>query len=281
MNYRKIVAIFAVIGISSVWMMCASTRPETGPLAKQEEKQKVDEILDTKKAETSKQKKDEDEVLRMLGITPEEQKAEAKQPAKLSEQKSNLEQKAGSLEQQLMEKEKELERLKQELAEKDKKMAELETVLNDLKTSGTPKRSATPTTGYRTTGTAGPISFSEYKRRYQEALQEYRSRNYNTAIRKFQELLRIDSNNSLSDNAQYWIGECYYALGMYQRALVEFEKVFAFVNSNKEDAAQIKIALCYKNLNQKDNAREALQRFIVKYPKSEYLNFAKRLLAQL
>lgn len=283
MNYKKVFAIAAVLGISSFWLMCASTKPETGLASKQEEKKKVDEILDTKQAETSKQKKDEDEVLRMLGISPEEEKAsKEEQAAQLGEQKSNLEQQAGSLEQQLMEKERELEKLKQELAEKDKKVTELETVLNDLKSSGGAKRAAGSSAGYAKAGAAaGPISFSEYKRRYREALQEYQSRNYNTAIRKFEKLLQIDSNNSLSDNAQYWIGECYYALGMYQRALVEFEKVFAFVNSNKEDAAQIKIALCYKNLHQIDNAKEALQRFIVKYPKSEYLNFAKRLLAQL
>ena len=279
MHLKKIFAFIAVVGVSSVWLMCAGTKPQTGPLAKEEEKQKVDEILDTKKAEAERQKKDEDEVLRMLGISPEQEQAE-KQKTAMGEEKAALETKAGSLEEEIARKEREIEKLKQELAEKDRKMAELESVLNDLKSSSRPQASAVAAPGH-VASVSGPISFEEYRRRYQQALQEYRNRNYNTAIRMFEELLRIDSNNSLSDNAQYWIGECYYALGMYQRALVEFQKVFAFVNSNKEDDAQLKIALCYKNMNQIENAREALQRLIVKYPKSEYVSMAKRLLAQL
>jgi TolA-binding protein len=67
----------------------------------------------------------------------------------------------------------------------------------------------------------------------------------------------------------------------YQRALIEFEKVFAFVNSNKEDAAQLKIGLCYKQLNQTDNARSAFQRFLMKYPDSEYTELARKFLAEL
>ena len=279
MHLKKIFAFIAVVGVSSVWLMCAGTKPQTGPLAKEEEKQKVDEILDTKKAEAERQKKDEDEVLRMLGISPEQEQAE-KQKTAMGEEKAALETKAGSLEEEIARKEREIEKLKQELAEKDRKMAELESVLNDLKSSSRPQASAVAAPGH-VASVSGPISSEEYRRRYQQALQEYRNRNYNTAIRMFEELLRIDSNNSLSDNAQYWIGECYYALGMYQRALVEFQKVFAFVNSNKEDDAQLKIALCYKNMNQIENAREALQRLIVKYPKSEYVSMAKRLLAQL
>ncbi len=278
MRLKNFVLIFTVLILSVIWLACASTKPDRGASQKKTEKQKVDEILDTKKAQEEKQKKDEDEVLRMLGITPEEETA--KKPSSFVEEKESLESKAGTLEKELTEKEREIERLKKELAEKDKKMAELETVLTDLRRS---PKSTTGASVERTypAPTSGKISLQEYKRRYQIALQEYRNRNYNTAIRLFEELLQLDSNNSYSDNCQYWIGECYYALGMYQRALVEFEKVFAFVNSNKEDAAQLKIALCYKNLNQIDNAKEALQRLIVKYPKSEYIGLAKRLLAQL
>jgi|Deesub1362B_J571_1020462.scaffolds.fasta_scaffold01522_3 tol-pal system protein YbgF len=267
---------FFVLGTGMVFFLagCAATRPEPEVAAKQEERQKVDQILQEEKKQKEQQRKDEAEVLRLLGIEPEQEKT----GAGTEEKKQALASQAANLERELRQKEAEIERLKRELEQRDQKVAELESVLNDLKSAPEQPAVATESSG---TGTAGPISLEEYKRRYQAALAEYRSRNYNTAIRMFEELLRIDSNNSYSDNAQYWIGECYYGLGMYERALVEFEKVFAFVNSNKEDDAQLKIALCYKNLNRPEQAKEALQRLIMKYPKSEYIPIARKLLNQL
>jgi tol-pal system protein YbgF len=125
---------------------------------------------------------------------------------------------------------------------------------------------------------AKPGSFAE---KYQTALQQYKNRNYRDAMQSFETLLSNDSKNSLSDNCQYWLGECYYGLGNYQQAAVAFEKVFTFSNSNKDDDAQLKLGMCYLKLNDKPKAREELQKLIETYPSSEYVSIARRLLANL
>lgn len=84
--------------------------------------------------------------------------------------------------------------------------------------------------------------------------------------------------NKLADNAQYWIGECYYSLKNYQRAIIEFEKVFSFPNSNKNDDAQFKLGLCYAAIGNRVKAREEFQRLIDYFPKSEYVTRAKQFL---
>ena len=53
-------------------------------------------------------------------------------------------------------------------------------------------------------------SRSVFNQSYQSALETYRARQYQQAIQKFESLLSQNRNHSLSDNAQYWIGESYY-----------------------------------------------------------------------
>ena len=88
-------------------------------------------------------------------------------------------------------------------------------------------------------------------------------------------------SHSLSDNCQYWIGECYYALRNFNQAAVEFEKVFTFPQSNKDPDAQLKLGLCYWNTGNAARAKEEFNRLIVNYPDSEYTIRARSYLSQL
>jgi tol-pal system protein YbgF len=121
-------------------------------------------------------------------------------------------------------------------------------------------------------------SFSD---RYQEALQTYRSRQYGSAIQKFEALLATNSKHALSDNCQYWIGEAYYDQGHFPEAIIAFQKVFTFPNSNKDDSAQLKLGLCYVKLNDKAKAKDEMLKLVNNYPNSDYVSIAKRFIAQL
>lgn len=120
-----------------------------------------------------------------------------------------------------------------------------------------------------------------YTQRYQEALQAYRLKRYQEAIDKFNALISTNPRHHLADNCQYWIGEAYYDLGNYQQALMAFEKVFTFPNSNKNDSAQLKVGLCYIKLNDNQRALQELEKFVSNYPSSEYIGIAKQKIAEL
>jgi TolA-binding protein len=241
----------ALILISGLFVMCASSNPQLTS-------SNDDQMMASDTSRTG----EGDDVLELLGIPSGE--VQSPDMAAVMAEKDEMEKKVRSLEAELADKDSEIIGLKRDVEQKDAKLNELENVLTEIETS-------TPATQ--------PVS--DYVAAYEMALSQYRNRSYQAAIQAFENLLQLDNSNSYSDNAQYWIGECYYGMGNYQRALLEFEKVFGFVDSNKEDASQLKIALCYEKLNQNDSARDALQRLMVKYPDSEYLDFAQQVLARL
>jgi len=117
-----------------------------------------------------------------------------------------------------------------------------------------------------------------YKDRYLNALSLHQSGKYEEAIELFRKLIADDRNNSLADNAQYWIGESYYSMKQYQRAVIEFEKVSAFSNSDKGDDAQYKIGLCYKQMGNQEKSRIEFQKLIDLFPQSEFAENAKQLI---
>ena len=85
----------------------------------------------------------------------------------------------------------------------------------------------------------------------------------------------------MADNAQYWLAECYYSQKDYKRAIIEFEKVFTFVNTNKNDDAQYKIALAHQSIGSIEKARAEFQRLIEYFPGSEFYQQAKTALKSL
>ena len=125
------------------------------------------------------------------------------------------------------------------------------------------------------------ISPAEYQRRYIEALSYYQNSDYNQGIKGFSELVLEDPSNKLADNSQYWLAECYYSTKNYKRAALEFEKVFTFPGTDKDDDSQLKLALAYQSLGNLVKAREEYQRMVDYFPSSEYYSKAKESLKHL
>jgi len=119
-------------------------------------------------------------------------------------------------------------------------------------------------------------SNSEYAQYYQDALDDVYGKRFDLAIVKFQELLRQSDSDNLADNAQYWIAECNYALGNYQVAIAEFERVFAFENNNKIDDAQFMIGIAYLKAGDPRLAQLELSNLLAFYQDSEYIARAER-----
>ena len=107
---------------------------------------------------------------------------------------------------------------------------------------------------------------------YKTAISSYFDREYVNAIKYFEKLISVDDSHDLSDNAQYWIGEAYFALGQYEDAMGTFELVLTYPQSNKNDYAQFKIGLCLLKLDKRTQASAAFQSFLDSYPNSELVS---------
>ncbi len=116
---------------------------------------------------------------------------------------------------------------------------------------------------------------TDYRMAYNDALNNYFNNDFLEAIQEFRILIQREPTGAYADNAQYWIGECYYSLEDFESAITEFEKVFTFAENNKSDHALFKIAISYQQLGRYMKARENMARFIQEYPDSELANQAR------
>lgn len=101
---------------------------------------------------------------------------------------------------------------------------------------------------------------------YTTALSDYNSKKYDSAISGFKEILTVAPNSSLADNAQYWIGECYDAMGQLDNAIAAFNKIFDYPKSNKTADAHLKMGVIYVKMNKKDLAKEEFSSVISSFP---------------
>lgn len=120
------------------------------------------------------------------------------------------------------------------------------------------------------------------KRDYAAAARALEKKDYRTAIVRFKEFLKKNPKSRLANNAQYWIGECHYALREFDQAIVEFDTVRRkYPQGEKVPAALLKQGFAFAELGEKVNARLILQELVEKYPQSQEAARAKTRLKAL
>lgn len=117
---------------------------------------------------------------------------------------------------------------------------------------------------------------------YDTAFLDMTRGNYDLAIEGFQTFIAGPGARQLRDNAQYWIGECYYAKGDLRRAIEAFEHVVDdYAGGNKVPSALFKIGKCYYELGDSDAAARYFRSVVDGYPRSEEANLAQDYLTEL
>ena len=105
---------------------------------------------------------------------------------------------------------------------------------------------------------------------YREALQLIRQGQCNQAVPKLRDFIRKNPKSELADNAQYWIGSCYYGQRDYNRAIIELNEVLLkYPKADKVPAALLILADSFADSGDKIDARLILQKLISDHPKSE------------
>ncbi|NIR48162.1 tol-pal system protein YbgF [candidate division KSB1 bacterium] len=126
------------------------------------------------------------------------------------------------------------------------------------------------------------FGLDESREIYNTAYRDVLRGNYQLALEGFRRFLQQYPNSDLSDNAQYWLGEVYYAQGRYVKAIEEFEKMVKWYRgSDKVSAALLKIGYSYINIDELDQGKLYLEEVINEYPDSQEANLARGRLAAL
>lgn len=105
---------------------------------------------------------------------------------------------------------------------------------------------------------------------YRAAVELVRAGNQTQAIDGLRAFLRKYPRHDYADNAQYWLGEAFYAQKDYPHALAEFRTVIeTYPRGNKVPDALLKVGYCYQALGQTEKARAVLEQVVNLYPKTE------------
>lgn len=130
-------------------------------------------------------------------------------------------------------------------------------------------------------GLAPVTTRAQFKTSYNQGLKLFRGRSYSKALAVFANLSRSKADPTLTGNAFYWMGECYFAAQKYEDAVHAFEKVLTFRRSYKIGAAYIMLGMSYLHLGNKQMAKTTWEEFLKKDPKSRYVSRAQEYLSQL
>jgi tol-pal system protein YbgF len=105
---------------------------------------------------------------------------------------------------------------------------------------------------------------------YRAAVELVKAGKTTEAVAALRAFLTTYPQHEYADNAQYWLGEAFYANQDYQHALLEFRATIeTYPRGNKVPDALLKVGYCYAALGQADKARAVLEQVVNLYPKSE------------
>jgi tol-pal system protein YbgF len=117
---------------------------------------------------------------------------------------------------------------------------------------------------------------------YREGIELYRDGQATQAIEKFRQFIRRASKSDLSDNAQYWIGESYYNLQDYNRAILELNEVLLkYPQGDQVPGALLALATAFADSGDKIDARLILQKLISDHPDTEEAKLGQNQLEKL
>jgi tol-pal system protein YbgF len=120
------------------------------------------------------------------------------------------------------------------------------------------------------------------KQSYDAAMELFKSSDYKAAAAALQDFVKRYPQSAYAANAQYWLGNAYYAQRDYKNAIAAQEVVAStYRDSAKAPDALLNIATSYTELKDKKAAKKALQQLVSKFPDSSAAQAAKDRLAAL
>jgi TolA-binding protein len=155
------------------------------------------------------------------------------------------------------------------------------TAYMDYKPAKISRAAATPSISVKTSHPSSRVASIQQKL-YDKATLLFNQKRYNESIDIYEEIIQINRDHSLADNAQFWIGEALYYQKQYPEALQAYQQVFGLGNRNKAASAQMRLGYCYFRMNQFDQSAAEFRKVIQNYPKAtEEIRRAEMLLTKI
>lgn len=111
---------------------------------------------------------------------------------------------------------------------------------------------------------------------YQQALDLFNRRQYANSIQILDRVQNLTTDKDLSTRSKYWMGENYFGLGDYTRAMKHFEMVEASGHLGKQVDACWMLARCHENLREFALAQRCFERIVKEFSSNRLARAAKK-----
>jgi tol-pal system protein YbgF len=102
---------------------------------------------------------------------------------------------------------------------------------------------------------------------YDQATRDLTEGRYPMALKGYRDFLARYPNVDLADNAQYGLGECFFAQAAFDSAAIAYAQVGArWPKGDKAAAALYKLGLCQERLGRAADAKHSFQELISRFP---------------
>jgi len=126
------------------------------------------------------------------------------------------------------------------------------------------------------TSSPAPGTALDPRQLYDQATQDLTQGRYALALQNFRDFVARDPAGDLTDNAQYGIGESFFAQSRFDSAAVEYAKVEVLVpEGDKVPAALYKLALSKEKLGKAAESKKTLESLVKRYPLSGEAQLAR------
>ncbi|MGH9395688.1 MAG: tetratricopeptide repeat protein [Terriglobia bacterium] len=117
---------------------------------------------------------------------------------------------------------------------------------------------------------------------YKSAYADYTQGQYQLAVQGFQQYLQDYGDTDLASNAQFYVGDSYYAQKDYKSAIREYDRcIKLYPHGNKAAAAHLKKAYALLALGQRTAGEHELSLLLRMYPNSHEADLAQERLRKL
>jgi len=117
---------------------------------------------------------------------------------------------------------------------------------------------------------------------YDQAVLDFTQGRFPRSLDEFRAFVNAHGATDLADNAQYGVGESFYAQGLYDSAAVAYRGVVdRWPDGDKVPAALYKLGIAYQKTNHSPEARATFQTLAAKYPRTGEARLAQERLKEM
>ncbi len=176
-----------------------------------------------------------------------------------------------------------LEEVKSRLGRLNQQLADVQSTLQSLDAkvgAGTPPPTPSGPASGPGGAPSGPPPSADVL--YTNGLRDFNSGKYNLARQEFLDYLKYYPETNLASNAQFYIGEIYFAQKQYTEAVADYDKVLTnYPKSSKLAPARLKKGMALLELGQKASAMREFREVVRRHPGTEEERRARAKLREL